>query len=63
MRWRLCISDGMNGYTVYVHTKGDSYPSPDYYQFYKAKLDDGTPCMVNKEYVVIMFRDDEEAEE
>lgn len=62
MKWRLCISDGKNGYTVYVRTD-HLCPRPNYYQFYEAEMDDGTPCMVNKEYVVIMFPDDEEGSE
>ena len=63
MRWRLCISDGQHGYAVYVRTNGDAYPRADCNLFYKAEMDDGTPCMVNKDCVVIMFPDDEEGEE
>ena len=59
MRWTLCVSDGKNGYTVHVCTNGDNYPRTDCNLMYKAELDDGTPCMVNKQYVVIMFPDEE----
>ena len=61
MRWTLCVSDGKNGYTVHTCTNCD-YPRADYNLMYKAEMDDGTPCMVNKQYVVIMFPDEEAGE-
>ena len=63
MRWRLCVSDGKNGYFLYVTTKYSAYPRADYNGFYEAVMDDGTPTVVNRDYVVLMYRDDEEAGE
>lgn len=63
MRWKLCVTDGIQGYALYVRTKGDDYPRVDCNGWIAAKMDDGTPCMVNKEYVVVMYPDDEEGEE
>lgn len=63
MRWKLCVNDGQHGYSLYAWTKGDTYPRADCNLFYEAVMDDGTPARVNKDYVVLMYRDDEEAGE
>lgn len=62
MKWRLGISDGRAGYNLNAYTK-DSYPRADCNGWIKAEMDGGTPVLVNKRFVVIMFPDDEEVDE
>lgn len=65
MKWRLCVSDGRAGYNLNAWTEGDNYhfgPHADSYGWIEAKMDDGTPVLVNKRYVVLMYPDDEEGE-
>lgn len=63
MKWNLCVSDGREGYNLNAWTKGDCYPRADCNGWIEAKMDDGTPALVNKRYVVLMYPDDEEDDE
>lgn len=63
MKWNLCVSDGRTGYNLNAWTKGDyNYPRADCNGWIEAKMDDGTPALVNKRYVVLMYPDDEVGE-